>query len=204
MSKKEDILHAATQLLAMRGYKEASMAELAKITGVAQGTIFYHYNNKEELFLAIMKAFREDITAEFTRYRHDRQFASGLEMLEEAIAFYLQMAAQMEDRFMLLHRHDAYELALVNPQCHEYLEAIYNCLIDIFELAIATGQTDGSIRDVPARRAAMIIFTMVDGLVRFHNYKLYDAGVLYEDVVHSCRTLLQNNNSQKNIESVRS
>jgi AcrR family transcriptional regulator len=193
MSKKADILHAATHLLAVKGYKEASMAELAKLTGVAQGTIFYHYNNKEELFLAIMKAFREDIVAEFSRYRRDRQFDSGLQMLEEAIAFYLQMASQMEDRFMLLHRHDAYELALINPQCHEYLEAIYNCLIDIFELAITTGQEDGSIRSVPGRRAAMIIFTMVDGLVRFHNYKLYDAGVLYEDVVLSCRTLLQNN-----------
>jgi AcrR family transcriptional regulator len=197
MSKKEDILHTATHLLAVKGYREASMAELAKITGVAQGTIFYHYNNKEELFLAIMKAFREDIVSEFTRYRNDRQFSSGMQMLEEAIAFYLQMAAQMEDRFMLLHRHDAYELALVNPQCHEYLEAIYNCLIDIFELAITVGQKDGSIRDVPGRRAAMIIFTMVDGLVRFHNYKLYDAGVLYTDVVHSCRTLLQNDMSQK-------
>lgn len=199
MSRKEDILHAATHLLAVKGYRETSMAELAKITGVAQGTIFYHYNNKEELFLAIMKAFREDIVAEFTRHRNDRQFASGLQMLEEAIAFYLHMAAQMEDRFMLLHRHDAYELALVNPLCHEYLEAIYNCLIDIFELAITTGQKDGSIRDVPGRRAAMIIFTIVDGLVRFHNYKLYDAGVLYADVVHSCRTLLQNNISRDNI-----
>lgn len=196
-TRKENILHAATRLLAMRGYKEASMAELAKITGVAQGTIFYHYNNKEELFLAIMKAFREDITAEFARYRQERQFSSGLEMLEEAISFYLQMAAQMEDRFMLLHRHHAYELAMVNPQCHQHLEAIYDCLIDIFELAITTGQADGSIRDVAARRAAMIIFTMVDGLVRFHNYKLYDAGVLYADVVHSCRTLLQNDSSRK-------
>jgi AcrR family transcriptional regulator len=40
MSKKDDILQAATRLLAAKGYKEASMAELAKTTGVAQGTIF--------------------------------------------------------------------------------------------------------------------------------------------------------------------
>jgi len=193
MSKKEDILQAATRLLAVKGYKDASMAELAKITGVAQGTIFYHYNNKEDLFLAIMKAFQEDIAAEFSRYRFEHQFSSGLQMVEEVINFYLHMAAQMEDRFMLLHRHHAYELAQVNPTCHECLDAIYNCLIDIFEQAVAVGQKDGSIRDAPARRMAMIIFTMVDGLVRFHNYKLYDAGVLYEDVVHSVRTILQNN-----------
>ena len=192
MSRKEDILQSATHLLAVKGYKEASMAELAKITGVAQGTIFYHYNNKEELFLAILKAFQEDIIEEFSRYRREHNFSNGLEMVEEVIAFYLQMAFQMEDRFMLLHRNDVYELARVNPTCHNYLEAIYNCLIDIFERAISTGQQDGSIRNAPARRMAMIVFTMVDGLVRFHTHNLYDAGVLYDDVVQSCRTILQN------------
>jgi len=193
MSKKEDILHTATRLLAAKGYKDTSMAELAQITGVAQGTIFYHYKNKEELFLSIMKLFREDIVAEFSRYEKENHFSSGLQMVAELISFYLHMAAQMEDRFMLLHRRDAYELSRVNPECHEYLEAIYSCLIDIFEHAVAMGQEDGSIRKAPTRNMAMIIFTMVDGLVRFHNYRIYDAGMLYEEVIRSCRMILQNN-----------
>ena len=193
MSKKNNILKAATKLFALRGYKEASMAELAKITGVAQGTIFYHYHNKEALFLAILETFKEDITAEFSRYQHEHQFRSGLAMVENVIEFYIHIAAQMEDHFMLLHRHDAYELARVNPPCHDFLEAIYDCLIDIFEQAISTGQKDGSIRRAPARRLAMIIFTMVDGLVRFNTYNLYDAGVLYDDVVLTVHTILQNN-----------
>jgi AcrR family transcriptional regulator len=53
MTKKKQIMSVATKLLSLKGYKDTSMAELAKITGVAQGTIFYHYNSKEELFLAI-------------------------------------------------------------------------------------------------------------------------------------------------------
>lgn len=196
MSRKEDILQVATHLLAVKGYKDASVAELAKISGVAQGTIFYHYNTKEALFLAILKAFKEDIVDQFSRYRDEHQFSSGLEMVEHVIGFYLQMASQMEDRFMLLHRHDAYELAQVNPECRNCLEAIYNCLIDIFEQAVLTGQKDGSIRETPARHMAMILFTIVDGLVRLDTYRLYDAGVLYEFVVQSCRTLLRNNPSE--------
>ena len=195
MSKKEDILLAATRLLAIKGYKETSMAELAQLTGVAQGTIFYHYTNKEELFLSIMKLFREDLIAEFARFKRENHFSSGLQMVEELISFFLHMAAQMEDRFMLLHRRDAYELSQVNPECHEHLESIYNCLIDIFEYAIAMGQEDGSIRQTPTRNMAMIIFTMVDGLVRFHNYKIYDAAKLYEEVIRSCRTILHINAS---------
>ena len=193
MSKKREILQAATKLLAMKGYKEASMAELAKITGVAQGTIFYHYNNKEALFLSILEAFKKDIISEFTRYRHEHHFQSGLDMLQDVIGFYLHMVGIMEDRFMLLHRHHAYELARVNPTCRAYLEAIYNCLIDIFEQAILSGQKDGTIRTAPARHIAMIVFSMVDGLVRFNTYNLYDAGVLYEELVLCCRAIVQNN-----------
>lgn len=193
MSKKTDILLAATRLLAAKGYKEASMAELAKSIGVAQGTIFYHYKNKEELFLSILESFKEDIVAEFSQYQKTHHFKPGLQMIEDLISFYLYMVGKMEDRFMLLYRHDAYELARINSTCHDYLEAIYDCLIDIFEQAIINGQKGGFIRPAPARRLAMIIFTMVDGLVRFNTYNIYDAAVLYDDLIHSCRAILQNN-----------
>lgn len=192
MSKKEDILNAATKLLAAKGYKDASMAELAKFSGVAQGTIFYHYSNKEELFLSILKAFKEDIGTHFAHYANGRRFNTGLDKVDEVIDFYLHLVSQMEDRFMLLHRHDAYELAQVNPVCRNYLESIYDCLIDIFEKSIEAGQKEGVFRKTPARRLAMVMFSMVDGLVRFNTYKLYDAGVLYEEVVKSCRILVKN------------
>jgi len=44
----------------------------------------------------------------------------------------------------------------------------------------------------PARKTALIIFTMVDGLVRFNTYSLYDAGALYKDLIEACRRILQN------------
>jgi AcrR family transcriptional regulator len=193
MTRKNDILLAATHLLALKGFKETSMAELAKVAGVAQGTIFYHYKNKEELFLAILKSFQEDIVAEFSRHRQMRQSDSGLQMVADVIDFYLHIASQMEERFMLLHRHDAHELARSNEDFHTCLEAIYDCLIDIFEQAILAGREDGSIDDCSPRRMAMIIFTLVDGLVRFHTYNLYDVGSLYEDVVQSCKAMLKKN-----------
>lgn len=190
MTKKKQILQVATKLLALQGYKETSMAELAKITGVAQGTIFYHYDTKEALFLAILEEFKSDILNEFDGYLAQRHFNSGLEMMKEVVGFYLYLSGKMEDRFLLLHRHDAYELARVNPVGRDYLESIYNCFVDIFEKAILTGQEDGSIAKLPARRTALIIFTMVDGLVRFNTYNLYDAGSLYDDLITSIDRIL--------------
>ena len=193
MSRKEVILDGAAWLFSEKGFKDASMAELAKMTGVAQGTIFYHFKNKEGLFLAILENIKKEIIREFDRYIREHEFQNGLNMLEGAISFYLHLAGTMEDRFLLLHRHDAYSFARVNPVYREHLEAIYERLLDIFERAILLGQDDGSIREVAARKAALIIFNMVDGLVRLETYGLYSAGALYNELIDSCRRMLQNN-----------
>jgi len=192
MSKKKLILKIATRLFSEKGFKETSMADLAKMTGVAQGTIFYHFNNKEDLFLSILEEFKRGIIEEFDQYVGERKCETGLDMIEDAISFYLHLSGAMEEWFLLLHRHDAYELAQANPVCRKHLEGIYNCLLEIFERAVLQGQKDGSIEDMPARKTALIIFSMVDGLVRFNTYKLYDAGALYNELIASCRKILQN------------
>jgi AcrR family transcriptional regulator len=192
MSKKESILQSALWLFAKKGFKDTSMADLSKMTDAAEGTIFYHFKNKETLFITILELVKTKIINEFDKYVAEKNFKTGLEMVEEVVAFYLYIAGNMPDLFMLLHRHDAYELAEVNPVCREYLEDIYNCLVDIFERAINLGKEDGSIGDIQARKNALLVFTLTDGLVRFNSYNLYDAGALYTELIASCRRMLGN------------
>ncbi|MGD8387529.1 MAG: TetR/AcrR family transcriptional regulator [Desulfobacteraceae bacterium] len=190
MSKKEAILNAATFLFSRKGFKDAGMAEISKMTGAAEGTIFYHFKSKEDLFLSILQRLKEDIVREFEQYLQQSEFNTGLEMLEGVVSFYLSLGS-MDDRFLLLHRHEAYELARMNPICKEHLEAIYECLIDVYERAITRGQEDGSMDGdgMSARKTAMILFSMVDGLVRLNTYELYDAGSLYYELIEVCRRI---------------
>jgi len=190
MKKKDAILNAATSLFSIKGFKDTHMAEISKLTGAAEGTIFYHFNNKEDLFLTILNGFKETILNEFDKFRSENTFKTGLSMAEGLISFYLHLAQSMEDRFLLLHRHDAYELSLTSEPCRKHLETIYNCLVDMFDSAIEQGKKDGSIGDIPSRKMAMIIFGMVDGLLRFNTYGLYDAGTLYNELIYACRRIL--------------
>ncbi|UCF92969.1 MAG: TetR/AcrR family transcriptional regulator [Desulfobacterales bacterium] len=192
MSRKEAILEAAIQLFARKGYKETSMQELAEMIGAAGGTVFYHFKNKEELFVSMLENVKEGMTAEFRAYFAENNSQNGLEMLEGALQAYLHLAGQMEERFLLLHRHYPYALAEVNPVCRGHLEAIYDCFIATFERAIVRGKTDGSIGDVSPPKTALIIFLLVDGLVRFKTYNLYDAGALTRELMAACRRIVQN------------
>ncbi|QTA92306.1 TetR/AcrR family transcriptional regulator [Desulfonema magnum] len=198
MSKKQIIIKAATRLFSEKGFKETSVAELSKVTGAAEGTIFHHFKTKEDIFLSILKNVKEGIIEEFEEYIHTRAFDNGLDMMEGVISFYLYLAGRMEEWFLLLHRHYPYELAMDNPVCREYLEGIYTCLVDIFEEAISRGQKDASIDNgVPSRKTAMIIFAMVNGLVWFKLHHLYEAGALYNELIASCHKILRESDECK-------
>ncbi len=190
MTKKEMILKAATKFFAYQGFADTSTAELAKATGVAESTIFYHFKNKEELLLEVLRRVRREVIARFEAHELETDYPSGLEKVEGLLGFYLYLAGVMEDDFLLLHRHYPYLLARDNEVCREQLAAIYNCFIEFFEKAVAQGRADGSVAGVRARKTAMILFTMVDGLARFKTYNLYDAGALFTEMIASARKML--------------
>jgi len=193
LSKKEVILKSAAKLFSEKGFKYTSMAELSRITGAAEGTIFYHFKNKEELFLSILERIRETVSTEIIKHFSGDKYSTGMEMMDGAISFYLGLPGKMEDWFFVLHRHYTYDLAAVNPVCKGHVDAIFNSFLDLFERAIIKGQKDGTIVDLPARKAACIIFAAADGLIRFNNYNLYNTNLLYKELIESLRRMLKNN-----------
>jgi len=190
VSKRTAILNAATRSFATRGFRETSTTELAQMTGSAEGTVFYHFESKEKLFLAVLDHVRQEVERDFVEYLERASVDSGLMMVDEAARFYLELAAEKEELFMLLHRSDAFELARVNGHCRDQLEAIFDCFVGVFERALLKGQQDGSIEAFSARNMALLIFTMVDGLVRLRNTSLYDPGAIYPDLLEACRKLV--------------
>lgn len=190
MSKLNAILEAATLLFSRNGFKQTSMAELSEVTGAARGTIFHHFKNKEDLFIKVLHKIQKSIITAFNEQQKKNKYTNGLEMVEAAVEFYLNLTIEKEDQFLMLHRHFPYQIAESNPKCRDYLESIYNCLVDIFENAINQGIKDGSIKVSSSQHTAMLLFAMVDGVARLNTYRLYHTGSLYNDLIISCRNLL--------------
>jgi TetR/AcrR family fatty acid metabolism transcriptional regulator len=190
MSKRNAILADATRLFSRNGFKGTAMAELSTRTGAATGTIFHHFKNKEDLFLHVLKDVKESILDQFDRHQRNRGDLKGIEMVEGVVTFYLHLAGTMEDQFLILHRHYPYQMAETSPVCRNHLEAIYTCLLDIFEEGIQKGMQDGSVSVDSPRKTAMVLFAMVDGIVRLNTYRVYDAGTLYDSLMGACHRLL--------------
>jgi len=52
---KQGLLEAGLRCFARRGYHAATMDEIAAEAGVSKGAIYWHYKDKQELFLSIMR-----------------------------------------------------------------------------------------------------------------------------------------------------
>jgi AcrR family transcriptional regulator len=54
--REAEILQAARQVFARRGFAEASMEEIAQVAGLAKGTLYLYYESKRELYRAAIRA----------------------------------------------------------------------------------------------------------------------------------------------------
>lgn len=190
MSKRNAILAVATRLFSQNGFQGTAMAELSTLTGAATGTIFHHFKNKEDLFLQVLKDVKETLIEKLDHEQTGNGNRNGMAAVMDGVGFYLHLAGSLEDQVLILHRHFPYQMAETCTECRDHLEAIYNGLLDIFERGIRRGLADGSIHVEDPRRTAMVLFAMVDGIVRLHTYRVYDAGTLYDSLMTACRRLL--------------
>jgi AcrR family transcriptional regulator len=190
MSKRDDILGAATHLFAVKGYQDTSIADISKATGAADGTIFYHFKNKEDILVTILRRIKDRILTEFAANAYTGRFATGLERAESVIQFYLALTADMEMEFMLLFRNYPYQLASINEEARADLEAIYTCFLEYLGEAIASGQADGSVDDLPGDKVGLVIFGLLSSMVRFRIFNLFPVAPVYPELIISCRKIL--------------
>lgn len=58
--KRDLILDKAKELFIQRGYAATSMDELVKYTGASKGSIYYHFESKEDLFVKLLAKQNQD------------------------------------------------------------------------------------------------------------------------------------------------
>lgn len=55
VAKREEILHAALEVIAREGYRGASVREIADAVGLSQAGLLHYFDSKEELFVEILR-----------------------------------------------------------------------------------------------------------------------------------------------------
>ena len=76
--KRQRILDAALKVFAERGYYNAKVAEVARQAGVADGTIYLYFENKDDLLINL---FEDRMDFLIRRLREDLDLNVGLNVM---------------------------------------------------------------------------------------------------------------------------
>jgi AcrR family transcriptional regulator len=85
LSVREVILHEAARLFVASGYSGLSMREIATAAGVSKAALYYHFRDKEALFLAILTRNLEHIEQMLAEARQAPTTRRQVEQMIQAI-----------------------------------------------------------------------------------------------------------------------
>lgn len=155
--KRERILDAAVVEIARQGYNQTTVAQIAARAGVADGTIYLYYKNKEELLLRLFERSMERFIREGRT--HLEQVATAREKLARIVELHLQLVGQDRDLAIIAQvelRHSLHFMAhLSRTLVGEYLEVLAR--------VVQQGQQEGAFRpELDPPLAAKLVFGVLD------------------------------------------
>jgi TetR/AcrR family transcriptional regulator len=151
--KKTLILEAADNLFHRYGYAKTSLDDIAKEAGMGKGTIYYHFESKEEIFFGVVQQYAE----RFEKIIRDsvRNETNFIEKFTTLLTIPLKLAYQhapLADALKNLPENSLQKLK-------EFRNVHKQGMIDILDEVIKEGLAQGVITDmIPAEKLVMIIF----------------------------------------------
>ena len=160
-NKKELIINAAIKVFADKGFYTANVADVAKEAGVADGTIYLYFKNKDDLLISLFETKMEEILKRFSSLITSNGNAE--KKLHKFIHLYFQIIE--EDKNLA----EVFQVEL--RQSGKFLKDYHNQnFIDFLNLIgdiIHQGQLDGRFKpDISIHTMKLIIFGALDELAR--------------------------------------
>lgn len=157
--KRERILQAATKVFAQKGFYATRVSEIAKAAGVADGTIYLYFENKDDVLISI--------------------FEDRISRLLEILQGVVESEAPVEERVrkivelqlgLLEGQRDLAEVITVNLRqssrlLKQYAAPLFTKYLELMARVVADGQAEGTFRaDIHPKVAARALWGGLDGL----------------------------------------
>ena len=157
-------LAAAAGVFGARGYHGASMADIARAADAATGTLYLYFQNKEELYVALLEEKILELSREVKGATQDetatwavlgRAVRSQLEFYERNRAFFQTFVRERLEMKARLKRRNWERVAGAVERHTRLMSGL-----------IGRGQRQGVIRPGDARRLALALLGMINQLAR--------------------------------------
>lgn len=151
LQRRREILLAAVEVFSRRGYRNASIREIAELVGLTQAGLLHYFPSKQELFVEVL------------RVRDELDEAKSDDIVEAA-RIAAQHNAEVEGLVHLFVTVSAEAIDEDHPG-HAFFQDRYDHLIKQFRLRIKAGQRAGTVtKAIDAGMAARLFVAVMDGI----------------------------------------
>ncbi len=165
--RRAEIMAAAKEVFARKGFHATTIADIAKQAGLAYGSIYWYFDSKDELFHALMAveegALRAHVAAALAGLDGpgaSAENATGEAPFRAAVQATFEFFEADKATVKLLFR-DAYALG---DRFEKHLGGIYERFIDDIETFVVASQESGQVVPAPPRMVAYTLAALVGQL----------------------------------------
>jgi len=174
---QEAIYEAALDVIGRPDFKGLRMQDVARQAGIATGTLYNYFKNKEDLLLYVDHRLRETVLGRMEEVSNHLQAAS------------CRLKDMLEVIFEVVGRHRAvFDLAersgIAERKPAEEGRALASSATACFEKVLADGVAEGRFRPVDTSRASRVLLHAIIGIFETHKYlKDHDYGPSRRDLL---------------------
>ncbi len=188
MDRKQAIIESATRLFAEKGFYSTSTIEVAETAGVAHGTLFYHYKNKEGIVLEIFRHAKKVYLQELEISVANRP--TGMEKIESMLRFNAAFKRTHSRQLLIFLRDFPEKLTSEESELKTMVKETNAQVLAIISRCLTEGIEDGSVAPVDTDKTAYIINGLIFGLLHMDLLSPVQVPELEANVIAFCRAAL--------------
>jgi TetR/AcrR family transcriptional regulator, transcriptional repressor for nem operon len=167
---KEHIIEVSCKLFLQKSYKEVTMNELVKKSGLSKGAFYHYFKSKEDLFLAVLEFFFTTVhNFHFHEYSKDslyefyHDYSKNVEILTEKFVPMLK-DNESDDEFTMNYFTLAFDALKLFPDFKSKMIESQTIERRMWMDAIELAKNRGEIKtDIPDEKLAKMFIYMGDG-----------------------------------------
>lgn len=158
-AKHDQITDAAIEVFAEKGFHHARVSDIAKRAGVADGTIYLYFKNKEDLLISIFEEKMDALLVELSAR------LEGIDDPAEQLVVFASFHAEQVHRHPALAQVLQLELRLSNKFLKAYRPTKLWAYVKVLQTIVTDAQAKGMFRDdVDPFVIMWAVFGALDGL----------------------------------------
>lgn len=159
-TRRREILKAARRLFAEKGYRATTMDDITHASGLTKGGIYWHFNSKWEIFMAI---FREHIRQHLDLWQKVEQIGIKPDAMVEGGLLFIE--EHLNNEWLANVCNEVEIEAIRHPEVGAEYLTMFREIEEKIEDMLNRGKDQGLLRDLDYHSLALVLVVLVEGIL---------------------------------------